>query len=236
MLTLDDNPLILPAHCLQTSCQFDLSLYTDDMFEEYGIARPEKLNKAIEKRKAEYIAGRYCAHQSLTQLSGHSPVAIDNTEDRSPVWPEGYVGSITHSKGFASAVVAKQKDIRSIGIDSEKFISEKTANNIQTHILTETETFADNVCVSDDFITYLTIVFSAKESLFKSLHPLTKQFFDFRDARLQFNSTAPNTFRFELLKKLSEEFDVGFSGKGQYQLRGNFAHTAIVINQDNNAD
>ncbi|MGH1469552.1 MAG: 4'-phosphopantetheinyl transferase family protein [Cellvibrionaceae bacterium] len=231
MIFLRDNPLQFSNHCLQTSCEFDQTTLSEEVIQEYGIALPDNLSTAIEKRKAEYIAGRYCALQSLKKLSPNMISNFGTNEDRSPQWPEGFVGSITHSKGFASAVVAQKEFIQSIGIDSEKLIKEKTANNIHSHILTETENYEDNAWVSEDFQEYLTLVFSAKESIFKCLHPLVKQYFDFRDAKINFSPSRPNTFNYELLKSLSNDYDIGFTGEGQYAIAENFVHTGVVINQ-----
>ncbi|MGI1678666.1 MAG: 4'-phosphopantetheinyl transferase superfamily protein [Cellvibrionaceae bacterium] len=230
MIVLSNNPLQLSEYCHQTSCQFDQSLYSEKVITEYEIALPEKLKTAVEKRKAEYIAGRYCASQSLKKISSRVNTNFESNEDRSPKWPEGYTGSITHSKGFASAVVAEKKHIRAIGIDSEKLIKKRTADNIHSHILTETENHTDTLWLTEDFQKYLTLVFSAKESIFKCLYPLAQQYFDFRHAKLEFNSSKPNTFSYELLKTLTSDFEKGFKGEGQYVIEGNFVHTGTVIN------
>ena len=184
MIFLKDNPLRLHPRCHQTSCQFDQSLYSEELANKYEVNLPVKLESAINKRKIEYIAGRYCAIQSLKALSSMMPPNISTNKNRSPNWPEGYIGSITHSKGFASAAIAEKKYIRAIGIDSELLIKERTANNIRSHVLTDNEKHEDNLWITENFHEYLTLIFSAKESIYKCLNPLVNKYFDFRDAHI----------------------------------------------------
>ncbi len=229
MIFLKDNPLLLHPRCHQTSCQFDQSLYSEDSANKYEVYLPEKLESAVTKRKAEYIAGRYCAIQSLKTLGTPAPQDISTNENRSPNWPEGYIGSITHSKGFASAAISEKKYIRAIGIDSELLIKERTASNVHSHVLTENEKHDDNLWITGNFREYLTLVFSAKESIYKCLNPLVNQFFDFRDACISFDENKPNEFSYTLLKTLSPEFSERFQGKGQYLIDGEFIHTGTII-------
>ncbi|GAB1268690.1 4'-phosphopantetheinyl transferase [Aurantivibrio infirmus] len=228
MITEIPNALDLGQFCQQSSCLFDKNSYQESVQEQFGIYVPEKMSRAVPKRKAEYIAGRYCARKSLGAIN-ISDQAVGTSEERAPVWPEGVVGSITHSAGFASAVVAKAEEIRGIGIDSEKCIKEKTANNIRSHILTERETFGDNPHVANNDRLYLTVVFSAKESIYKCLNPIVKQFFDFKHAVIKFDVDRKNQFSFELLKTLNNEFCLGYQGRGEYFIDDEFIHTAVVL-------
>jgi 4'-phosphopantetheinyl transferase EntD len=50
--------------------------------------------------------------------------------DRTPVWPDGVVGSITHTGDFAAAAVAWAADIAGLGIDSEQVIDPAAARDI----------------------------------------------------------------------------------------------------------
>lgn len=80
--------------------------------EEAAIAR------AIVSRRAEFGAGRAAARAALGALGvpeGPVPVA----EDRSPVWPAGTVGSLSHTAEACIAVAARKGAIRAVGIDLE---------------------------------------------------------------------------------------------------------------------
>jgi len=228
MITEIDNPLDLGKHCHQHSCHFDKTGYQESLQDELAIFIPEKMSRAVQKRKAEYIAGRYCARKSLAAININNQT-VESSEDRAPIWPQGVIGSITHSSGYASAVVAKKGELRGIGIDSEKCIKDKTSRNISSHILTENETFEANTHVAANEHLYLTLVFSAKESIYKCLNPLVKQFFDFKHAEIHFDRESNNQFSYRLLKTLNEEFCNGYQGSGQFFVHDDFIHTATVL-------
>ncbi|MGY3133877.1 hypothetical protein ACVWZM_004559 [Bradyrhizobium sp. USDA 4501] len=69
---------------------------------------------AVEKRRREFAAGRYCARCALSQL-GFPTVAIPSAPDRSPVWPAGALGSVSHDSSLCFAVAARRTAFRSIG-------------------------------------------------------------------------------------------------------------------------
>src|SRR6202165_5059978 len=82
---------------------------------------PQALRFATQKRQREFLAGRWCAEQALQRLgAGSTHVAM--AADRAPIWPDGVVGSITHTGNFAAAAVAWAADIAGLGIDSEQII------------------------------------------------------------------------------------------------------------------
>ena len=64
------------------------------------------VSRAVEKRRAEFAAGRSLARIALTEI-GHAPCAIAQA-DRAPVWPLGIVGSITHSNDYVAVCVVNQ--------------------------------------------------------------------------------------------------------------------------------
>ncbi|OGT70599.1 MAG: hypothetical protein A3H44_09485 [Gammaproteobacteria bacterium RIFCSPLOWO2_02_FULL_57_10] len=84
----------------------------------------------------------------------------------------------------------------------------------------------------DSPLHYLTLVFSAKESLFKCLFPLVNRFFDFHAAvitPLSSGSTGDGEFRFELLEDLDGEFRTGYRGHGRYAILATHVHTAVIL-------
>ena len=70
-------------------------------------------------RDREFLLGRYCASKALG-LIGYDNGVVGQNQDGSPIWPEGTIGSITHSKGFAVAVATSSKEYQSLGIDLEQ--------------------------------------------------------------------------------------------------------------------
>jgi 4'-phosphopantetheinyl transferase EntD len=75
--------------------------------------------KAAPKRRRDFALGRACAHKALTAL-GHDGVLIGRGEDGAPLWPGGVVGSITHTHGYAAALVADGRDFSGVGLDAER--------------------------------------------------------------------------------------------------------------------
>jgi 4'-phosphopantetheinyl transferase EntD len=73
-------------------------------------------------RRLEFLSGRRCARKALVAL-GREPSDIPVAVDRGPQWPEGIVGSITHTLGrgggWASAAVGLVARVSALGIDME---------------------------------------------------------------------------------------------------------------------
>ncbi len=227
-------PLLLDGDCRQVSCLFDGTLLQPDTADQLGLALPVTLDKAVQKRKAEFLAGRYCARAALAQLDGSLAVNIGIGANREPLWPPGFVGSITHTHGYASAIVARQAQVRALGLDSESWIDAQKVASVSPQILSPRDNHTGQMHLFDSPSHYLTLVFSAKESLFKCLFPLVNRFFDFQAAiitPLPGDSPSRGRFRFELIKDLSTEFCAGYSGFGNYTLDTRCAHTAIVLRE-----
>ncbi|MFK8115405.1 MAG: 4'-phosphopantetheinyl transferase [Rubripirellula sp.] len=145
-----------------------------------GIGSQPANNRAngFAKRDREFRLGRLCASRALQSFDVSTFVAV--AEDRSPVWPEGMVGSISHSNRSVWAAVSRKTEILSIGIDTETTqkvgsfdIRESIANDAEWNVLAS---------LNFDQATTLALVFSAKESFYKCWYPVTKQFFDFSQA------------------------------------------------------
>jgi 4'-phosphopantetheinyl transferase EntD len=74
---------------------------------------------ATQKRRRDFALGRACARAALSAL-GHGDVAIDRDENGVPLWPAGILGSITHTKFYAAALVAGAHHIGGVGVDAER--------------------------------------------------------------------------------------------------------------------
>ena len=122
------------GHC---SAYFDAGREASKGLLECGIEIPEFLLSASRARVAEFIAGRLCAKAALRQL-GATPIVGVAVGGR-PSWSNGYVGSITHTSGFASAAVAPSSELLGIGIDSEWLFSDMTARDLSTTIMSPAE-------------------------------------------------------------------------------------------------
>jgi 4'-phosphopantetheinyl transferase EntD len=72
-----------------------------------------------QKRRRDFTLGRSCARAALSKL-GHDSVAIGRDKNGAPLWPEGVVGSITHTTGYAAALVARLGQFSGVGVDMER--------------------------------------------------------------------------------------------------------------------
>jgi 4'-phosphopantetheinyl transferase EntD len=133
------------------------------------------------KRSREFSAGRAGAHGLLESWGETEQVGV--ADDRSPIWPSGYVGSISHSDQWVWASVAQRSSIRSIGVDTETVVDSQTRNEIQREIAT-LEEWAIARALNLDPETTFTILFSAKESFYKCWYPETQNYFEFCHAGL----------------------------------------------------
>ncbi len=133
------------------------------------------------KRERDFLAGRRCAAQLLSERSVYRPVGVN--KDRSPAWPEGIVGSISHSERWTVACIASEGVTRSIGVDTEPVVSSDTRKLIACDIATEAE-FDRIQCLDLNPESALTLVFSAKEAFYKCLYPISKRFLEFLDVEV----------------------------------------------------
>jgi 4'-phosphopantetheinyl transferase EntD len=167
---------------------------------------PEELqaiSRAAPARRHEFALGRRCAREALARLGGPR-VAIPVGRFRDPVWPSGYVGSITHCQGFCAAAVARTQPkngsyaIRGLGLDSEP--SASLPAELAGVICTANEC-AWLATRQGDGMRWDRLFFCAKESAYKCLFPTTHRFLEFRDLGVRFNPehgafdvTLPNLF------------------------------------------
>ncbi len=135
------------------------------------------VERAVDKRKIEFAAGRVAAKRALAALGVHEVELLRDAEGR-PRWPSGVVGSITHTGALCAAVVARSADARAIGLDAEP--DEALEPSLGETLLTERERRAMHAP--------LRWTFCAKEAFYKAQSPLTGVFLDFLDVEIHWES------------------------------------------------
>lgn len=198
---------------------------------EWGeIALPPEVSAAAERRKREFVAGRLCARRAIGAVAperAREVVAIGAA--REPVWPRGLVGSLTHADGLAVAIVGRSADFRGVGVDVERVLDVATAADIAAQIATPDEltSLARSTALAPEMI--VTLVFSAKESLFKCLHPIARRWFGFLDARVVALDMAAHSFTIELLATISIEFARRSRFAGSVCVAADRVYTALLL-------
>lgn len=144
------------------------------------------------RRQVEFRAGRACAHAALRGLGVHGTVA--RRPDRSPDWPPGTVGSISHCAHLAVAVAAPDRELSGLGVDVEEAADIDAA--LDPLLFTPRER---QLVRTDRHPRLAAILVSAKESAFKSWYPITGTLLEFTDVQIEPGLTA-GRFRAEMLK------------------------------------
>lgn len=227
MLTFPPNPLPLADTIKQKTLCFNTSIVHEAAIREIILA-PGFANYCL-KRQAEFLAGRLCSKAALEELGFNDKTyPLKPTKQGGVRWPEGVTGSITHSGTLARAAVASMHHYRGIGIDSEKLLLNTISSSLAGKILTEPE---KELFTSLNFISeaqFLSLVFSAKESVFKCLFPLCGKYFYFHDAAIE-EVSAQGEFKCTLLTTLSKEFPRDFKVQGRFALDTSIVHTAVFL-------
>ena len=134
---------------------------------------------AAAKRRREFSTVRYCARQALRKI-GVPAVPILPDTDGAPRWPVGVVGSLTDCRGYRAAVVARSPALRGVGIDAE--VDAALPPAVPDLILRDEERAQlQNMTNTYPHWHWDTILFCAKEAVFKAWFPITRSWLDFRD-------------------------------------------------------
>ncbi|CAI0902502.1 phosphopantetheinyltransferase component of enterobactin synthase multienzyme complex [Serratia marcescens] len=206
-------------------CHFALADYRDESCPEAGFTLPDHLARAVPKRRAEYLAGRFLARQLLAPL-GFADFTLARGEDRAPQWPPGIAGALSHNSHTALCAVHRESGLGGVGLDVETLLSVERAEELWSAIVSPAEREA-LLGETLPFNALLTLTFSAKESLFKALYPQVRCYFDFLDARMTAVDVQRQTFVLELLKTLTPHCPAGRRFSGRFWREGDDVTTFI---------
>lgn len=137
------------------------------------------VRRAVEKRRREFTAGRAAARAALAAF-GLQDVILPPDPDRVPVWPPGFVGSITHCSTLAAAAVALRSRFRGIGLDIEE--RQVLDPGVAECLLGPGESAEAQTVLSSEV--WPLAVFCAKEAAYKCVYPSTRISLDFQDLRV----------------------------------------------------
>jgi 4'-phosphopantetheinyl transferase EntD len=199
----------------------------DKVFETVEL--PHALHAAVRKRQLHFRAGRYCAREALCALDPDRAFRwLARASDGAPIWPDGITGSITHTDDFVSAAVARTSDLGALGIDTELIVSSERARAVAPSVAWASE-LGHARQAGCDRCEALTLVFSAKESIFKCLHPAVGRFFGFHDVRIVHVNPDTRCFRARIVRSLAEGLPADTILEGRYEIDGSRVHTGIAL-------
>ncbi|WP_326691531.1 4'-phosphopantetheinyl transferase superfamily protein [Streptomyces sp. NBC_01795] len=136
------------------------------------------LRGAGERRRADFRGGRACARAAPAALD-IPPVPLPRDHGGSPLWPAGLTGSITHCQGYRAAIAAGTADFSALGIDAEAHRA--LPRGVLDRIVSgpaERERLRE-LGAARPGAHWKTVLFSAKEALYKTWWPLTREPLDF---------------------------------------------------------
>lgn len=142
---------------------------------------PPDIRRSVLSRQLAFTAGRLCAERAMHALQGCA-VYVARGAAGEPLWPEGMEGSITHTSALAAAAVGRATGEHGIGIDSEFCADDDVLRDILHVCCTADERQRLFGGVNDRLVA--TIVFSAKEALFKAIHRSVRRMVDFDEAEV----------------------------------------------------
>ena len=161
---------------------------------------------AVPLRKSDFGDARWCAHEALRQWreSGGVYGAGDASDVAGavgagdavsaapvlrglkgmPLFPAGVVGSLSHTEGLRAALVGPADRWRSLGIDVERAVP--LPAGVLHSVTSPVERWQLELAAGDDIDPDVlgTVLFSAKECVYKSWFPLAERFLDFDGAEV----------------------------------------------------
>jgi 4'-phosphopantetheinyl transferase EntD len=179
-----------------TSCAIEVGLL--ESFSNAALFSDEiaAMANAAPRRLATFRAGRACARAAL-RVFGSPDAAIPIGPSGAPIWPPGFVGSITHTSEIAAAIVARSPQIRGLGLDLET--DEPFDGRAMVQIVCRPEEVLSGREPSDPAnLQRGKLLFVVKEAVYKLYRPLTDAFLEFHDLSVSLDESAA-VFRAELV-------------------------------------
>ena len=175
--------------------------------------------------QSEHLAGRECAAMALARAGAPSH-EVGTNADGSPNWPAGFTGSITHIRGFASACVSTVGELAGVGIDTEEVLDHAASVEIRDAVAARDELGRLRSHAALDEQSLVTLLFSAKESVYKCVAPIAKEFLEFHDVELLEVDFPGGAFEARIHKALRVPLALP---RGRFRFEAGLVHTAVEL-------
>lgn len=215
------STLDLVSALTQTVFPDDLSIVVGDPKVRPVTIDPAEaacIANAVPQRQTEFHAGRQAVRTAMSK-QGVLDQSVLCHADRSPIWPKGLVGSISHNHQACLAVVGRSSNWASVGVDLEDD-SELNADIIP-EICIRAELAWINKLPHQRRASAAKLIFCAKEATYKAQYPLTGVLFGFEHLHIEISQQTAQ-FQARFLASAGR-FEKGAT------LTGRYAHAAGVI-------
>jgi 4'-phosphopantetheinyl transferase EntD len=165
---------------------------------------PEAPRDAQETRRR----GRLCAQQALLRAGAASGDVATGAEGE-PLWPDGFVGSISHRQTLSIVAVSRTSHAASLGIDIEPDVP--CSPELVRRVCSQRE-LARLTTLAERAEELARVVLSAKETLHKLQFPLTRQPSGLRRVEVLLE---PSTFVARFIEAQAP-FPAGFELRGRW--------------------
>lgn len=198
------------------------------------VGEEQHLAGAVPRRIREFRAGRHSARAGLARI-GLRPELLLPAPGGGVRWPPGAVGSISHSGHYCAAAVAPAALAAGIGFDAAQ---RTTVTEVMARAVCRPEEL--DWCERDPAASSrgtppgppaeerATLVFSAKEALYKALHPLTGVPLGFQDVTVTVPAVRPACGRFSAFVLAPGPLN-GLRVQGRYAFTATEVLTSVVL-------
>ncbi|WP_395338211.1 4'-phosphopantetheinyl transferase family protein [Ningiella sp. W23] len=213
---------------LLATAQYSREEFSPTLWYSANIDVPFEVKNAVVKRQAEFLAGRLLIQQ-LQKILMVEQLPIKVSKGRSPIWPSGFQGSISHSSGHVWCGYSAQVK-RSLGLDVERVIDDSLVDTIASQCLTHSERNFLSIEPSKIQLNY-TIAFASKEALYKALFRDCQKIMDFKDVCVV--DISENQLVLQLTTDWSQKWRSGDTILVDYWVGSKFVRVACEVEMRN---
>jgi len=127
--------------------------------------------------------------------------------------------------------VAPTSKVEALGIDTERIMTAERARGVSQAVAWPCE-LAHARAAGCDRLEALTLVFSAKEAIFKCLHASVGRVFDFCDVRIVTIDARTRTFMVRVVRPLSVRFPAQHILQGRFEIERGWIHTGMLLRRE----
>jgi len=212
------------------TAEYDQDLFEPLLFDQLGIERPPAIASTDLPRQASYLAGRRLLKEAFfaRKFPVNAPIGIGRNGE--PLWPVGIKGSISHNQGWVCCAVSTFSSYAGVGINVLPMLTQTNYHQVERQVLSAQEQeLYRYVSLSLSPEEWLSVVYSAKVTVFKTLHPLFKLALNVTDIALDSIDSNNQRLVIRLLQDVPTHFELRNRFAVRFSLRGDHVITLMHL-------